>query len=100
MKIDARLTFDKIRHDQDFDAHLVLSLTAPTVEVGEKRSRICIIPVIDVSPSMAGEKLDYAKKSVLKLIDHLHTGDYCGLVQFSGRAQVIMRPTKITAESM
>lgn len=99
MKIDARLTFDKIRFDQDFDAHLVLSLTAPTVEQSEKRQAVCIIPVIDVSPSMQGEKMAYAKQSVLKLIDHLQAGDYCGLVEFSYSANVIAKPTKVTAAS-
>lgn len=98
MKIDARLTFDKIRFDQDFDkAHLVLSLIAPAQEATTKRPPICIIPVIDVSPSMQGQKIDYAKKSVLKLIDHLQSSDYCGLVQFSGSAQVLAKPTKVTA---
>ena len=96
MKIDARLTFEKVRFDQDFDAHLVISLMAPSPEGELKRPRICIIPVIDVSPSMAGEKIAYAKRSVEKLIDHLSPTDYCGLVQFSGRAEVIQRPVKVT----
>ena len=71
MKIDARLTFDKIRHDQDKTAHLVLTLTAPTKAGEEARQNLCVVPVIDVSGSMAGEKLEYAKRSALKLIDHL-----------------------------
>ena len=33
MKIEARLTYDKVRFDQEFDAHLVVSVTAPTVAV-------------------------------------------------------------------
>jgi Ca-activated chloride channel family protein len=102
MKVEARLTFEKIRHDQDTDAHLVLALTAPPIEEQTKRPALCIIPVIDVSPSMfeySGQKIAYAKKSVEKLIEHLGPGDYCGLVQFSGTAEVLQRPVKITAES-
>ena len=108
MKVAAQLTFDKIRHDQDTDAHLVLTLTAPPIEAQAKRPALCLIPLIDVSPSMfdyGGRtrdgllKIDYAKRSVDKLIEHLGPGDYCGLVSFSGEAQVLQRPTKITAES-
>ncbi len=102
MKVDARLTYEKIRHDQDTDAHLVLTLTAPPIEEQAKRPNLCIIPVIDVSPSMyehGGQKIGYAKRSVEKLIEHLGPGDYCGLVQFSGSAEVLQKPIKITAES-
>ena len=99
MQVEARLTYSKIRHDQDFDAHLVVSLTAPTPEADDKRQALCIVPVIDVSPSMAGPKFEYAKKSILKLIDHLAPGDYCGLIQFSRQAEVIAMPTKVTPEA-
>lgn len=102
MKVEAALTFAKIRHDQETDAHLVLTLTAPPIEAQTKRPALCIIPVIDVSPSMyenRGEKIAYAKRSVEKLIEHLGPGDYCGLVQFSGSVEVLQKPVKITAES-
>lgn len=97
MKIDARLSYDKVSYADDFDAHMVVSVTAPSTSAGSRPS-ICVIPVIDVSPSMQGEKFEYAKRSILKLIDHLHTGDYCGLIQFSGRAEVIAAPVKITPD--
>ncbi len=99
MKIDARLTFDKVRYDQDTTAHLVLSLTAPALEANLKRPKLCIIPVIDVSPSMTegnGDKFRYAKRSIEKLIDHLSPGDYCGLVEFSGTARTVQKPIPVT----
>jgi hypothetical protein len=102
MKVEAALTLEKIRHDQDTDAHLVLTLTAPSIEAQTKRPRLCIIPLIDVSPSMyenRGEKIAYAKRSVEKLIDHLSPTDYCGLVQFSMDAQVVCKPMKVTADN-
>jgi len=100
MKVEARLTFDKFRHDQSHDAHLVVSLTAPALKAAEdKRQSLCIIPVIDVSPSMIGPKFEYAKRSILKLIDHLAPGDYCGLIQFSQTAEVIAMPTKVSPET-
>jgi Ca-activated chloride channel homolog len=98
MKIDTRLTFDKIRFDLDKEVHLVLSLTAPAPEE-QARPTLCVVPVIDVSGSMAGDKLHYAKQSCLKLIDHLKPGDYCGLITFESQVRVVVKPQKITAES-
>ena len=98
MKIQAALTFDKIRHDQETDAHLVISLTAPTKD-GEARAPICVVPVIDVSGSMSGAKLEYAKRSALKLIDHLRPGDYTGLIAFESSVHVIIKPQLLTAET-
>jgi Ca-activated chloride channel family protein len=97
MKISAQLTHTRVRHDQDNDAHLVVTIAAPTSNTHVTRPRICVVPIIDVSPSMIGEKIAYAQRSVLKLIDHLSDGDYCGLVQFSGRAEVLSKPILVNA---
>jgi Ca-activated chloride channel family protein len=99
MKIEAALTYDKIRHDQDHDAHLVISLTAPAKEGGE-RAPICVVAVIDISGSMnTGGKLEYAKRSAYKLIEHLRIGDYCGVIAFESRVHVTCTPQKITSSA-
>ena len=98
MKIQAALTFDKIRHDQEKNAHLVITLQAPTKDGEEARTPICVVPVIDVSGSMSGAKLEYAKRSALKLIDHLRPGDYTGLIAFESRVEVIITPQILTAD--
>jgi len=98
MKIDARLTFEKINFQAVKDAHLVLSLTAPS-RPDDQRPHLCIGLCIDVSGSMSGPKLDYAKKSALKVVEHLKPGDYCGVVAFGSNVDVAMAPTKITGES-
>jgi Ca-activated chloride channel family protein len=94
MKLVANLTRDAFRFDQENTGHLVVSLTAPAIQAA--RPRICILPVIDVSGSMAGAKLDYAKKSVLKLIDHLAPGDYAGLIAFESRVHTPCIPREVT----
>jgi Ca-activated chloride channel homolog len=83
IKVESKLTYESVRFDQENKVHLVVSLTAPKKDWETERSPICIVPVIDVSGSMAGEKLDYAKKSAIKLVEHLKPGDYIGLVAFS-----------------
>lgn len=96
MQIEARLTYDKVRFDQETDAHLVVTVTAPESTAEDKRPPLCIVPLIDVSPSMAGPKIEYAKRSLIKLIDHLSANDYCGLVAFSATAQTLALPAKCT----
>lgn len=96
MKTNAQLTFDSLRFDAPTDLHLVLSLQAPTIAWQSRRPPICVVPVVDVSGSMAGDKLRYAKASVGKLIDHLVPGDFFGLLTFSNDVTVISPPVEIT----
>jgi Ca-activated chloride channel family protein len=99
MKLDARLTFNKIRFDQETAAHLVVTVTAPEATSEDKRPPLCIVPLVDVSPSMEGAKLLYAKRSLIKMIDHLSAQDYCGLIAFSGSAETLAKPVKCTVEA-
>lgn len=98
METTARLTFEKVRHDQEKDLHLVITLAAPHLESGSKRPPVCVIPVIDVSGSMAGQKIHFARQSVMKLVDHLAPGDFCGLVAFSTEVATVAPPAEITQE--
>ena len=99
MKIQTRFTHDKVRFDKPHDVHLVVSLKAPKLDWETKRPPVCIIPIIDVSGSMKGEKLDYAKKTLLKLVDHLRPGDYCGLGAFATQVYEIQAPIEMTQAS-
>jgi Ca-activated chloride channel homolog len=98
MEILARFNQNKVDHSQDTNPHLVVTLTAPTLDWVEKRQRLCVLPVIDLSGSMDGAKLDYAKKSLLKLVDQLQPGDISGLVGFENRVHVLVKPAKVTRE--
>lgn len=95
MKIEARSTFAKIRFDQEKDAHLVLTLTAPTLDNATPRPSICIIPCVDISGSMRGSKLEFAKRSLIKLIDHLRPTDYCGVVAFESSVYTVASPERL-----
>lgn len=99
MDIIARFDYDRLDHSKDNTPNLVISLRAPSLDWVAKRPQIAILPVVDLSGSMQGPKLEYAKQSVLKLVEHLQEGDYAGLVTFSNRAQVVVKPQRITAEA-
>lgn len=96
MKITPAFTFDKVAHNKENELHMVVSLKAPSIDWQKGRAPICIVPVIDCSGSMRGPRIDYARKSVLKLIDHLRPGDFMGLVGFSDTAFAISPIVEIT----
>lgn len=100
MKLAAQLTYDTVRFDQDTNAHLVVSVSAPDSPAETtKRPVVCMVPLIDISASMAGPKLEYAKRSLLKLIEHLSPNDYCGLVAFDSAVETLSAPVLCTAEA-
>jgi len=96
MKIEARFTHDKLDHSKENEVHLAVTLQAPKIDWEKDRQPICVMPVIDVSTSMSGEKIEYAKQSVLKLIDNLQPGDYCGVVAFGSDVYPISAPMEMT----
>ena len=96
MKTTAQLTYEKVRFDEAKDVHLVVSLAAPHLDAAAPRPPVCVIPVLDVSGSMAGEKLHFAKQSVMKLVDHLAPGDFCGVVVFSTEVETLAPPAEMT----
>ena len=77
---------------------MVLSVTAPQIDWIKQRPKICILPVIDISGSMRGDKLEYAKASVKKLIEQLAPGDFAGVVLFESRVHTLVAPEEVTPE--
>ena len=98
MKLNPQFTFEKVRFDQDNNLHLVLSLEAPRSDWQAKRPPLCIIPVLDISTSMRGLNLEYAKRSLHKMVDNLTSEDTFGLVSFSDTAKIDLPPERVTAE--
>ncbi len=96
MKTTARLTHEKIRFDAPKELHLAVELRAPSVDWQKRRPPVCVLPVIDVSGSMQGAKLHYAKQSVMKLVDHLAPGDFFGLVTFTDEIATLAPPAEMT----
>jgi Ca-activated chloride channel family protein len=99
MKTEAKFTFEKVRHDQENELHLVVSVKAPKTDWEKDRAPICVVPVIDVSSSMAGAPLDYAKKSAIKMVEHLSDKDFAGLVAFDSVVELISSPVRMTQEN-
>lgn len=99
MKTNAQLAAQSFRFDKPIKTHLVVSFLAPPLEEKAKRPPVCVIPVVDISGSMNGPKLEQAKQSVMKLISHLGPQDRCGVVVFSSEATVVSPPVEMTANA-
>ena len=97
MEISARLSHQKLDHSKENTPHLVVSLKAPTLDWVNKRPSLCVVPVVDLSGSMNGRKLEAAKESLTKLVDQLQPGDIAGLVGFESRAHVLVAPAEVTS---
>ena len=55
--------------------------------------------VIDTSGSMAGEKIDNARRAAMQLVDDLADGDIVSVVSFSDEARTIAPPTVLSTET-
>ena len=98
MKVQAHATYERVRFDAPADIHLVVSLTAPATSWEEKRAPLAILLSIDISGSMAGANLDFAKKSALKILDHVKDTDYVGIVTFETNVKLLCQPQRATPE--
>ena len=99
IEIKSQYTFEKVKFDQDNANHLVISLKAPKSDWQSNRPPLCIVPVLDISGSMSGSKLEYAKQSLMKLVDHLTPQDLFSLVSFSTEARVDIAPVYVDQET-
>jgi Ca-activated chloride channel family protein len=96
MEILARFPYSQIDHTKDNEGHLVLSLVAPAIDWVTQRPKLAVLPCIDLSGSMQGSKLEYAKKSIRKLVDQLTPGDICGLFAFESNFHPLVQPEPVT----
>jgi len=65
----------------------------------EKRKPVNLIAVLDISSSMYGQKIEFVRKSTLKLIEHLGEGDRLGVITFNGGITTVFEPTLMKADA-
>jgi len=100
MKIISKFDYSRVLYSKQNNLNLLIQSIAPKVILKEgSRKPLNIITAIDTSTSMGGPKIDYAKKSLLKLIDHLSPNDTLGIISFSSDVRVVSKPMKMTSEN-
>lgn len=97
LNVSARLEFAKIPVGKKKEAHLLITLE------GEKykgdRKPLSLAAVIDVSGSMQGEKIEYAKRSLRKLVEHMTDQDTLAILAFSTQVFSVCEPVRMTQEA-
>lgn len=66
-----------------------LTVTADAAEDAKERAPLSLVVVLDTSGSMAGEKIEQAKSSVISLINDMRDDDEIALVQYSSSSDLI-----------
>ena len=97
MLVRTKLSKEQYDFNKDSETHLLIELTAPKIEI-KNRPPICVVPILDVSGSMAGQKIDYLRKACRKLIDNLAPGDFAGVVAFDSNVYEVAPIVEITQE--
>jgi len=74
--------YPNVHHDAASEIVVMLSLTAPEVDVTQKRPPRNIVAAVDCSTSMSGVKIENARASIRKLVDHLGPNDRLAIIGF------------------
>ncbi|OQW87987.1 MAG: hypothetical protein BWK78_08630 [Thiotrichaceae bacterium IS1] len=85
------------QHDDRATHYLEIALktanTAPGEPLETQAPPVNYIFVVDVSGSMAGEKIDTVKASIRELFTHLQETDVIGVIAFDDRVETILEST-------
>jgi len=96
MKLSSVLEYSNLPYNLEKECHLMIKLAAPSFEI-QKRKPVNIIAVVDTSTSMnEGGKMDFTKKSLLKMVDNLQTGDKLGVITFDTIIETVLPLTTIS----
>lgn len=79
---------------------LFLKIEIVPIEITTESLPLNICLLIDKSSSMAGKKLDNAKEGAINLITQLGSKDYCGIVTFESKIDVVVPGQHVTDKSM
>jgi Ca-activated chloride channel homolog len=89
MKINAQMGVDLVAVEGNEELSALVELTAPEApHEDEDRTPSALVVVLDRSGSMAGDRLEGAKRALLSLVDRLSPTDRFGLVSFDDHIRV------------
>jgi Ca-activated chloride channel homolog len=83
----------------DGETHVGVWVEAPVIEEIVLRAPISLSLVIDVSGSMNGSKIQYAKMAASSLVESLADGDRVSLVTFNDQVHVLHPTVELTSSS-
>ncbi len=81
------------------ETYLAVTVTAPTGKTNRVRPQVNLAVVIDRSGSMAGEKLDHARRAAQKLIAQLLPTDRFSVIAYGSEVDVLSPSALATADN-
>ena len=87
---------ENLDHTKDNEVFALFSFNPPAMDTS-KRPPLDIAVAMDVSGSMSGGKLDNAKRSLLKLVEHLTDKDRLAVVSFDSNIHTVCAPKPMNA---
>jgi Ca-activated chloride channel family protein len=97
MKLSTRFDYAKVPFDKDNEVVLLTGLKAPAADK-DNRQPLNLCAVLDISGSMAGDKIERMKRTTQILIDHLTEQDRLGIVIFSTNYTKLASASAMTTE--
>lgn len=82
--------------DGGFNNSKLKNMLPVNIDPNDTKQRTAVIIVLDVSGSMGGEKLQYAKLGAIGCLDILDEQDYIGVITFEDNVQVVQPLTPLT----
>lgn len=99
LSISATLEYGKIAVGKNkTEQHLLVTLEGKKLPAGSRKP-LALSAIIDCSGSMAGDKIETAKKTLIKLIENLTSEDSLGAAGFSDTVFQIFPTQKMTPEN-
>lgn len=90
MHVTATLDIEAVALEAQDEVSVLLQLTAPAAAPAHRRRPTALVVVLDRSGSMAGERLDRARRALLQLVDRLDPEDSFGFVVFDDTVDVVV----------
>ena len=94
ISLSTRMEFSKVELEKKSVVHLLVNLKSQPF-APKDRKPLSISAVIDVSGSMQGDKIDYARKTLRELARHMTPEDTLSISAFSDDVWTVLPPTKM-----
>ncbi|MCI0714467.1 MAG: VWA domain-containing protein [Chloroflexi bacterium] len=95
MQADYVLNYDVLSVAREHQLYVMARIKGKTAPDAKERPPLNVSVVLDRSGSMAGDKLDYARKAIEFLVQHLTPRDCFSLVSYDKSVKVDFAPTNI-----
>ena len=96
VKLDVAMAKPFLIAEKKQIAHMRVGLTGFELDSEEDRAPVNVSIVLDKSGSMAGQKIEHAKKAAIKAIDYLGSEDIVSIIAYDHTVSVLVPATKVS----